>query len=375
MAQNASIRITHVRQAARLSQSELARRAGISRQALGAIEAGVYRPGVGVALALARELGSSVEALFAAPAENESVEAQLISGALRPVAPHTRVALARIGGRIIATPQRVSSLRLSSAGGVLASAGGSRAQIVSFRSREQIESTLLVAGCDPAVAILGDWMTRQRAAIELIAIRSSSRGALDALKANRVHAAGIHLRASHGDYNVGPARRFLKQRDAVLVNFARWEIGLAVSTRSRIGSADDLARRGIRIVNREPGSGARLALDDSIRRAGIAARKIDGYSHELDGHLEVAFAIASGQADAGPSIRLAAEAYGLGFVPIREERYDFVIQRRELDTPPVTAMLEALNSSRFSRELATLCGYDTKLTGSLIAQAQRSSPN
>ena len=47
-----------------MTQDELARRAGLSRQALGAIESGAYQPGVGVALALARELGHSVEALF-----------------------------------------------------------------------------------------------------------------------------------------------------------------------------------------------------------------------------------------------------------------------------------------------------------------------
>ncbi|MDO8433827.1 MAG: substrate-binding domain-containing protein [Candidatus Binatus sp.] len=367
MATSEQSRIIRARQSAGLSQSELARRAGISRQAIGAIEAGIYQPGVEVALALARELGSSVESLFAAPIEHETLETELIAGAARTISRNTRVALARIGGRIIATPQSVSGLRLSSASGVFAGGVRSHARILSLRSREQIESTLLIAGCDPAVSILGDWMTRQHASIELIAIRSSSRGALDALKGNRAHAAGIHLRGSHGDYNVDSARKFLKESDAVLINFARWEIGLAVSKRCGIRSPADLSRRGIRIVNRESGSGARLALDDSMRGAGIEPQKISGYSRELEGHLEVACAIAAGDADAGPTIRLAAEAYDLGFVPIREERYDFVIQRRELNTPPVRTLLDALNSSRFSRELSTLCGYDTTLTGSQIA--------
>ena len=52
------------REARGLTQLELARRAGISRQALGALEAGAYQPGVAVAIALARELGDTVEGLF-----------------------------------------------------------------------------------------------------------------------------------------------------------------------------------------------------------------------------------------------------------------------------------------------------------------------
>ena len=52
------------RKAQNLTQTELARRAGISRQALGAIESGVYHPGVAIAIRLAHELGASVESLF-----------------------------------------------------------------------------------------------------------------------------------------------------------------------------------------------------------------------------------------------------------------------------------------------------------------------
>jgi putative molybdopterin biosynthesis protein len=68
------------------------------------------------------------------------------------------------------------------------------------------------------------------------------------------------------------------------------------------------------------------------------------------------------------TIRVAANAYGLAFVPIREERYDMVILERESKTPPVTAMLEALNSPRFAREVSQLCAYDTSQMGKVIAR-------
>src|SRR5690242_6335233 len=62
---NLGDRVRNVRAARGITQLELARRAGISRQALGAIESGLYQPGVVVALSLARELGETVERLFA----------------------------------------------------------------------------------------------------------------------------------------------------------------------------------------------------------------------------------------------------------------------------------------------------------------------
>ncbi|HEY6395792.1 MAG TPA: substrate-binding domain-containing protein [Candidatus Binataceae bacterium] len=363
------------RVAAGLSQMELARRAGVSRQALGAIESGAYQPGVSVALKIARELGHSVESLFGA-ADSQQVSASWAADSSHPrPARETRVALARVNGRVIATPQSVSGFQLVSAAGLIEQAAGTKVTVAAFRSREQIESTLLLAGCDPAVAILSDWMARQRAPVEVVTIPCSSRSALDALTEHRAHAAGIHLRDRSGGYNLDPARSLLKLRRAVLINFARWEIGLAVAAASRnsITKIEDLVRRGVRIVNREAGSGARRALDDSLQKLGITPDRIAGYGREAGGHLEVAFAISSGEADAGVTIRLAAQAYGLGFIPIREERYDFVIPKRELESPAMRAMLDALNSSRFSRELASLCGYDTRMTGTRIERDAEAS--
>src|ERR1700680_2002938 len=89
-----------------LSQSELAKRAGISRQALGAIESTTYLPSVSVALAIARELGATVESLFApARAATRPIHARWDSD-ITPVAGNMpRVALGRVGGKLIAQPQ------------------------------------------------------------------------------------------------------------------------------------------------------------------------------------------------------------------------------------------------------------------------------
>jgi putative molybdopterin biosynthesis protein len=361
------------REARGLTQLELARRAGISRQALGAIEAGTYQPGVAVALALARELGQSVETLFGAAdqAACNRVEADWSpqEPSVRTNLP-SRVALARVGGKLVAVAQPAARLMLSPAAGLLERAQRKVAEVDTFRSPEEIDSTLLIAGCDPAVTILADWLVRHRAPVSAIALPCSSSRALATLIAGRTHAAGVHLKdPGSNEYNLALTRTALGRRPAAVVAFARWELGLATPAANRLGlrGVADLARRGVRLVNREIGAGARAFLDEALAASGVDGKHLEGYDFEVGGHLEVAAAIAAGHANAGVTIRLAADTYGLSFVPVREERYDLVILERDLQAPPVKAMLEALNSQRFAREVSQFCAYDTTQMGRTIA--------
>jgi len=379
--------VRRARLARGLTQDELARRAGLSRQALGAIEAGLYQPGVGAALALARELGASVEALFGrAEGAPELLEADwaaadapvgAAAAARRPApaaalqARPRAVALGRVGGRLVAVAQPPPAMRLAAAGGVLRHAAGRRARVAPLRSAQEIDATLLLAGCDPAVTILGEWMVRHRAPAILAPIAQGSGRALAALVAAHVHAAGVHLCDGRGgEDNLDAVRHAIGRRRALVVNFARWELGLAVKPGNPLGlrGITDLARHGLRIVNREPGSGARVVLDRALAGLGVTPRRIAGYDRELRGHLEVAAAIAADEADAGLSLRVAAEAWGLGFVRVREERYDLVILEREMDSSPVRAMLDALSSRSFAGEVSQLCAYDTSRMGQIVAR-------
>ena len=360
-----------------LTQIELAARAGISRQALGAIESGSYQPGVSVALSLARELGETVENLFGAEADDSCrhVAASWRDDNISPGGHNqrTRVALGRVGGKLVAVNQAAARLTLVAGGGMLENAAHRRAEVTTFLSRDEIDATLLIAGCDPAVAILADWLARARSPVTAISLGCSSKRALATLLAGRVHAAGVHLRdARNGEYNLSPVRHTFGKRHApvTLINFGQWELGLATAAHNplKIRGFADLERPKLRIVNRERGSGARAALDEDLAAHGLKANRIAGYRYELGGHLEVAAAIASGQADVGVTIRVAARAYELDFVPTRVERYDLVIPGREMDSAPVVAMLDALNSRRFAREVSELCGYDTTRMGQVVAR-------
>jgi putative molybdopterin biosynthesis protein len=362
------------RKALNLTQVELARRTGLSRQALGAIEAGLYQPSVGAALSLARELGESVEKLFGGDSaiEGHRVNARWYDevGVSRASATG-RAALGRVQGRVIAVPQKVAGLALNPSAGAVAKVRGGRADVVTYNSPEEIDAALLIAGCDPSAALLADWMTRHHSPGRLVPISCSSGRALDALAKGCAHTAGVHLKDKHNEgYNIESVSRTMKRRPTIVVTFARWELGLAVAQDNPLGISTiaDLARPQVRIANRDRGSGARALLDEGLKRAGIHPGAVAGYRTELNGHLEVADAIASGQADTGVTLRVAADAYGLEFKPLQEERYDLVLLAADAASPPVRAMLDTLNSGRFAREISQFCGYDTQTMGRVVAR-------
>jgi DNA-binding XRE family transcriptional regulator len=243
-------RWSHVRDVC--SQLELARRAGISRQALGAIEAGTYQPGVTVAIALARELGQSVETLFGdggqATSNRIEVDWSVDEPSSHPALRY-RVALARVGGKVVAVEQSAAQLTLPVAAGMLGRTQRKRAEVETFRTQEEIDSTLLIAGCDPAVTILADWLVRHRAPVSAIALPCSSSHALAMLTEGRTHTAGVHLKDPGSDeYNLASTRTALSGRAATVVAFARWELGLA--------TAGALPRARAREIGARQGGGA-----------------------------------------------------------------------------------------------------------------------
>jgi putative molybdopterin biosynthesis protein len=358
-----------------LTQNELAGRAGISRQALGAIEAGTYQPGVGVALNLARALSESVEHLFGEGSSDpmRPVEAIWSGGPAAAATSPQRVALAKVGGKLVAIPAPAVRLELTPVAGTVRRLGRQRVQVDTVLTPAEIDLTLVVAGCDPGVALLSDFFARHRLPVGLVSLPCSSRDALQALHQGRVHVAGVHLRdARTGEYNLESTRRIVGAQPTVLVNFAQWELGLALAPNNphAIASVADLARPAIRIANRERGAGARLALDEALAELGLDGSAIDGYALELTGHLEVAAAVARGSADAGMTIRVAAQAYGCAFLPMRQERYDLVVAQSDLQSEPVAALMEVLSSRRFAAEVSQLCCYDTQRMGEVIARLE-----
>ena len=355
-----------------LSQGELAAQAGITRQAISAIEGGKAVPTTAVALRLARALGRRVEDVFRLVDELPRVEAELLGGT-EPIGDRVRVQVAEIGGRLIARPLAGAdgvTLALTRANGIARRPGrGRRATVELFGDPERLGNTVVMVGCDPAMGLLADHLRRRHPTMELAWQGGNSLSALEAVARGEAHLAGSHLLDPvSGEYNAPFARRLLGP-DVRLVTFSLWEQGFIVRPENpkRISTVADLPRPGTRIVNREPGSGARALLESELARAAIAPQRVAGYDAVVRSHLAAAEAVAAGLADVAVGVRAAAQALGLAFLPLARERYDLAIPARFFELAPVQALLETLTSPLFRLEVEALGGYDVSPMGEQVA--------
>jgi putative molybdopterin biosynthesis protein len=195
-----------------------------------------------------------------------------------------------------------------------------------------------------------------------------SLGGIRALRRNLCHMASSHLlQENEQEYNFGFAEDELGQLPAV-VNFCRREQGIIIAKDNpkEIQGVADLGKPGLKIVNRTLGTGTRLLLDRELEKAGIKGNRIEGYGRELQRHLDVGLEVLSGRADAGPGIRAVAGLLDLGFIPLRWERFDFLILKDRFFDKGVQLFVGLLHESAF-RELAEeLTGYDLNLCSKMV---------
>lgn len=365
------------RQAVGLSQQALASRCGLTRQAINAIEAGHYAPSTRVALRLARVLGCTVEALFRLPDISSYVEAEFLGDAPPSATVRTRCQVARVGTRLLAHPLTGALSAFMAADGLVSpmtteALGADRRVDLELLVDTQVpDNTVVVLGCDPALALLGAHLARRYPTLRLVWVPRSSLSALRMLGRGEAHAAGTHLwDPESGESNMPYVRRELAGHRLIVVTLSQWQQGLIVARGNPKGITGpaDLARPDIRLVNRDAGSGSRMLCDLWLHQAGIAPHWVSGYERDVPSHLAVAEAVASGGADVGPGILAVARALELDFIPLQEERYDLVIPMAFLSSPPVQALLNVAASLPFRDELEALGGYDSSSAGTVVAE-------
>ena len=166
---------------------------------------------------------------------------------------------------------------------------------------------------------------------------------LAALGRGECDLAGFHVadalpRAAAAAAAIG---RWLDPRKHQLLHFVSREQGIIVRPGVRVRGVSDLARPGLRFLNRPPGAGPHDDVD-----------------------LAVAAAVAEGRAEAGFGLRAAAAHYGLEFVPLATERYYLALERRTFREAPLQLLLAAMRSQEFLRGAAQLPGYDASNAGS-----------
>jgi len=195
-----------------------------------------------------------------------------------------------------------------------------------------------------------------------------SLGGLRALRRNLCHIASSHLlQDNEAEYNFDFAQAELEQFPAV-VNFCLREQGLLITKDNlkRISSISDLGKSGTRIVNRPLGTGTRLLFDRELAKSGLSGEAIEGYQKEYHRHLDIGLEVLSGRADAGPGIRAVAGILDLEFIPLRWERFDFMISKERFFGEGVQRFLGLLHDNAFKELANRFIGYDLKLTGRMV---------
>jgi len=238
-----------------------------------------------------------------------------------------------------------------------------------MRPRAQIANTLTVIGShDPLLDVVANLLRKHYAGSYLSSSHVGSMGGLLAVKRGEAHLAGTHLLdEDDGSYNTGYIRSVFPLGGVTLIRGVKRMQGLMVAKGNPLGlkGIADLARPGLRYVNRQGGAGTRILLDYLLKEANIEPAMIYGYQREEYTHIAVATQIATGSADAGMGIYAAAAAAGLDFLPITEEEYDFLLRQDFYDLPLVRQFLAILAGAEFAAACAALGGYDTYGAGTV----------
>ncbi len=196
-----------------------------------------------------------------------------------------------------------------------------------------------------------------------------SQEGIRAIREGKAHLAGVHLyHPQSGEYNLPYLGNFPPRERPLVFNLAYRTQGWMFRERASpaFRGAENLLQPGIRLVNRERGSGTRLLLDHLLAQDGVDPKEVAGYTNEVYTHLEVGLAILKGEADVGLGIQTAAEFLGLRFIPVTTERYDLLVPQGNLSVEPVRKFFNLLNSRRFLKEARALPGYDLKDSGKIL---------
>ena len=323
----------------------------------------------------------------AAPGEEERIQAFMSrkSASRLGMEEFLRVKLGRVSERMVCLPAKRGASVISSlveADGVVRvpahSEGietGEEVTVELLRPLADIRGNLLMAGShDNALDLLAEELKKRHHDTRLSASAVGSLAGLIAVRDGEAHIAGSHLLDPEtGEYNWYYIQRYLKGREVVVVNFVQREQGILTpkGNPKNIGGIADLGREDLAIVNRQSGAGTRVLLDHLMERAGLSPEEVRGYERVETTHMAVAMAVAAGRADCGLGIFAAANMLGLDFIPLERERFDFIVPGEHWETPAIQKVVDILRDATFKDAVEALGGYNTELTGQMMAAPPR----
>lgn len=290
---------------------------------------------------------------------------------------YLRCRAARVGEEIVAVPMARGAgivTGFAKASGIIpipqnseGLSAGAKAEMQLLRPQAEIENAVCVIGShDPLIDEIADILLREQTGVPVVSAHTGSMGAILAVRQGEAHLGGIHLLDTEtGSYNRSYAETYFPNGGVLLVRGVIRKQGLMVAAGNPLGIRGIADLPKISYVNRQKGSGTRILLDYLLQKEGIAAADIYGYTREEYTHTAVAAAVAAKTADAGLGIYSAAKTYGLCFLPLWDEEYDFLVPADAYHSEKVQKFLAVLRSPALHARLAALGGYETKDAGTI----------
>ena len=251
--------------------------------------------------------------------------------------------------------------------------------------RADLERTFAVA-FDPAAHVLTLYAShddalprlREHAATEGLHLDIRFCGSVDAIRAlneGRCTLAGFHTQSqpTETSHTAHAYKDLLKPGLHKIIGFATRSQGLitAAGNPLNLNSLADVARTQARFVQRSPGTGTRVLLDDLLAQEELTVQDLNNWPDEEPSHTALAEAIASGRCDVGLGIESTASARGLGFVPLVQEEFHLVCLKSALDTPATQALRNFLQEANWEQTLNSLPGYQTQHGGQVQSLSAR----
>ena len=236
-------------------------------------------------------------------------------------------------------------------------------------TQNRISNQIIICGQDMILDLLAN---RLNQCVEENVFRSykGSYNGLYAMYQGEVNVATAHLwHGKTNSYNIPYISSMLPGTDVIVLHLLKRKQGFYVKKGNpkRIQSFEDLKRADVTIVNREPGSGVRVLVDEKLRQAGISTQEVNGYQKVVNSHLEAAATVNRGEADvAVGSEKHSLSVPGIDFIFIQEESYDMVIRKEDFTKKPYQKMIEIIRSPEYQKEVAGLGSYNVENMGKII---------
>lgn len=236
---------------------------------------------------------------------------------------------------------------------------GKAVEVILVNPCKDIENSIIMTGShDPIIDEINDLLKIKGYPYSVSSSHVGSMGALNAVKLNHSHLGGTHLLDTEtGRYNDSYAEKYLDNEVATLIKGVGRIQGLMVKKGNpkNIKCFADIV--GCRYANRQLGSGTRILFDYLLKINGIDKNEIDGYRNEEFTHTAIAAQIAGGNADCGLGIYSAAQMYGLDFIELSVEEYDFIVNNDFINTPMYNAFMEVFHSDELKERMKSMGGY------------------